>query len=62
MSKMRRKVAAITLAGALALSGITAGSAFGFGGPNEAGNSGQFHPNSNPCASDNDNPNCPGPH
>jgi hypothetical protein len=60
--RMRRKVAAVALARAFALSGITAGTAFGFGGPNPAGSSGHFHPNRNPCASDNDNPNCPGPH
>jgi hypothetical protein len=40
----------------------SAGTAFAVGGPNAAGSSGHFHPGSNPCASDNDQPNCPGPH
>ena len=62
MRTMRRKIAAITLASAFALSGLSAGAAFGLGGPNSAGNSGHFHPGSNPCASDNNQPNCPGPH
>ena len=30
--------------------------------PNKAGQSGHFHPNSNPCESSSDHPNCPGPH
>jgi hypothetical protein len=30
--------------------------------PNRAGNSGHFHPKSNPCASSNNHPHCPGPH
>jgi|GEM_PF-2603947 len=57
MSKMRRKVAAITLASAFALSGITAGAAFG-DNPH-AGNSGHFKGSANPCTSSDTNPNCP---
>jgi hypothetical protein len=57
---MRRK----TLAGVLAVMAlaIPVSSAAAFGGPNSAGNSGHFHPGSNPCQSSNDQPNCPGPH
>jgi hypothetical protein len=55
-----RKLAAAALS-VLALS-ITASPAFAFGGPNSAGNSGHFHPLSNPCQGPNDQPNCPGPH
>jgi hypothetical protein len=58
MTNRIRKLAA--LSGAIALMAV--GPAYGFGGPNEAGNSGHFHPNSNPCQSDNDHPHCPGPH
>lgn len=58
MGKRIRK----TLAGAAALALMVAGPAYAVGGPNEAGNSGKFHPNSHPCASVNDQPNCPGPH
>jgi len=58
MSMRIRKLAALTAAIALlAVSPVAA-----FGGPNSAGNSGHFHPGSNPCASENDQPNCPGPH
>jgi hypothetical protein len=53
-----RKVVALT--GAIVLLAVSPAAAFG--GPNSAGGSGHFHPNSNPCASDNDQPNCPGPH
>jgi hypothetical protein len=55
-----RKLAAGVLS-ILALS-ITASPAFAVGGPNEAGKSGHFHPNSGPCASNPDHPHCPGPH
>lgn len=55
-----RKVAAAALS-VLALS-ITASPAFAVGGPNEAGNSGKFHPQSGPCVSNPDHPHCPGPH
>ena len=55
MSKMRRKVAAVALAGAFALSGITAGAAFG-DNPH-AGNSGHFKGSSNPCPQN--QPQCP---
>jgi len=58
MSKRIRKVAA--LAATMGL--MVAGPAGAVGGPNEAGNSGHFHPNSNPCQSDNNHPHCPGPH
>jgi len=58
MRKRVSKVAALVAAMAL----MAAGPAYGVGGPNAAGNSGQFHPNSGPCSSDNDHPHCPGPH
>lgn len=48
------------LASLLAL--MVAGPAYAVGGPNEAGNSGKFKPNSNPCGGTSDQPNCPGPH
>ena len=51
---------ALAVAAALALT--AAGPAYAVGGPNEAGNSGKFHPKSSPCASANDHPHCPGPH
>jgi hypothetical protein len=57
MSKPIRKAAA--LAAALAL--LSAGPAYAVGGPNEAGNSGKFHPNSGPCDGANNHPNCSGP-
>lgn len=56
--KRIRKVAALTAAIAL----MAVGPAHAVGGPNEAGQSGQFHPNSGPCQSTNDHPHCPGPH
>lgn len=40
----------------------SAGAAFAVGGPNEAGNSGQFHPKNNPCKANADHPHCPGRH
>jgi hypothetical protein len=58
MSMRIRKLAALTAAIAL----MAVGPAAAFGGPNSAGGSGHFHPGSGPCASDNDHPNCPGPH
>jgi hypothetical protein len=58
---MRQKTILAGLLAAAALA-ISAPSAFAVGGPNEAGNSGHFHPNSGPCASDNNHPHCPGPH
>jgi len=58
MMKRVRKVAA--LAAAMVL--ISVGPAYAFGGPNSAGSSGHFQPNSNPCQGPNDQPNCPGPH
>jgi hypothetical protein len=51
-------VIAATLA--TALSGPAA--AFAVGGPNEAANSGHFHPNKDPCVNNPDHPNCPVPH
>jgi len=57
MHKMRRRVAAIALAGAFAFSGITAGAAFG-DNPH-AGNSGHFQGSATPCSSSDMNPNCP---
>ena len=53
-----RKVAALTASMAL----IVVGPAYAVGGPNEAGKSGKFHPNSPPCQSKNNHPHCPGPH
>lgn len=58
MGKRIRNV--LALAAVLALT--AAGPAYAVGGPNEAGKSGKFHPNSSPCASDNNHPHCPGPH
>ena len=58
--RSKKKLAALLASAALAVS--VPASAAAFGGPNEAGNSGHFHPNSHPCASDNDHPHCPGPH
>ena len=54
-----KKVLAVALAGATL--GV-AGAAFGFGGPNSAGQSGHFQPQSSPCQGSNDQPNCPGGH
>jgi len=51
---------AAAVVSALAL--MAAGPAYAVGGPNEAGNSGKFNPNSNPCSGGSDQPNCPGPH
>jgi hypothetical protein len=56
---MKRKTFAGILS-VLALA-ISAPTAIAVGGPNEAGNSGKFHPHSNPCQSDADQPHCPGP-
>ena len=56
----RKKLAAVLSVTALSLS--MAPAAFAVGGPNEAGKSGHFHPNSGPCASNPDHPHCPGPH
>jgi hypothetical protein len=58
MENRIRKLAALT--GAIALMAV--GPASAFGGPNGAGNSGHFHPNSHPCQSQKDHPHCPGPH
>lgn len=56
----KRIRSALALTAALAL--MASGPAYAVGGPNEAGNSGKFHPKSKPCASDNNHPHCPGPH
>lgn len=56
----RRIRRSIAIAAALAL--MASGPAYAVGGPNEAGNSGKFHPNSSPCDSANDHPHCAGPH
>jgi hypothetical protein len=58
MKRKRMAVIAATLA--MALSAPAA--AFAVGGPNEAGNSGHFHPNKNPCVNSPDHPHCPVPH
>ena len=58
---MKRRISRVAaLVAAVML--IAAGPAYAFGGPNSAGSSGHFHPNSNPCQGPNDQPNCPGPH
>jgi hypothetical protein len=58
---MKTRIRRVTaLAGAITL--LAVGPAYAFGGPNSAGNSGHFQPNSNPCQGPNDQPNCPGPH
>ena len=54
-----KKLTAIVAVMAL---GVAAPSASAVGGPNEAGNSGHFHPNSGPCDGKADHPHCPGPH
>lgn len=54
----RKKLAGILAVLALA---ISAPAAFAVGGPNEAGNSGKFHPHSGPCQPTADQPHCPGP-
>lgn len=56
----RKSVVALVTSLALAVSAPAA--AFAVGGPNEAGNSGKFHPHSGPCESNPDHPHCPGPH
>jgi hypothetical protein len=56
---MRKKIAAVTLAGAFALSVPAAAIAAQTGNPH-AGNSGHFKGGSNPCKKGSDNnPNCP---
>jgi hypothetical protein len=57
---MKRK-ALVGLVSAFAMA-VSAPAALAVGGPNEAGNSGHFHPNSGPCVSNPDHPHCPGPH
>jgi hypothetical protein len=57
---MKRKAMAGLIA-AFAV-GVSAPAALAVGGPNEAGNSGHFHPNKQPCESNPDHPHCPGPH
>jgi hypothetical protein len=52
------------LAGILSVLALTisAPTAFAVGGPNEAGNSGHFHPTHQPCSANPDHPHCPGKH
>lgn len=57
---MEHKKLAVVLA--TAALGVATPAAYAVGGPNEAGNSGHFHPNSGPCAGAPDHPHCPGPH
>lgn len=58
---MRKTKALAGVATAFALA-VAAPAAYAVGGPNEAGNSGKFHPKSGPCVSNPDHPHCPGPH
>ena len=57
MGKLKK---ALALGATMALT--ASGPAYAVGGPNEAGESGKFHPKSPPCKSQNDQPHCPGPH
>jgi len=59
---MSRRKALAGIVAALAVAISAPASAFAVGGPNEAGDSGHFHPQSNPCDGKNNHPNCPGPH
>jgi hypothetical protein len=59
---MSRRKAVASLIATLAVAVSAPASAFAVGGPNEAGNSGKFHPNSPPCQGQSDHPHCPGPH
>ena len=61
MTRWRRTFAAAVAAAGLAIA-TAGGAALAVGGPNEAGNSGKFHPKSQPCQGSNDHPNCPGRH
>ncbi len=54
---VRRKLAAVTIAGAFAFSGVSAGAAFG-DNPH-AGKSGHFKGSAKPCKNSSSNPNCP---
>jgi hypothetical protein len=60
---VRRRIGLLA-AGIAAMAAMAVGApgALAVGGPNEAGNSGHFHPNKQPCASNPDHPHCPGPH
>ena len=58
---MRKRIM-VLVATALTATMMAAGPVLAVGGPNEAGNSGHFHPKSNPCKSNPDHPRCPGPH
>jgi hypothetical protein len=59
---MSRRKAVAGLVAAFAVAVSVPASAVAVGGPNEAGKSGKFHPNSGPCQGKNDHPHCPGPH
>jgi hypothetical protein len=54
---VRRKLAAVTIASAFAISGVGAGAAFG-ANPH-AGDSGHFKGSAKPCKNSSSNPNCP---
>ena len=60
MKRIGMLVAVVIVIAAMVVA--TSGVALAVGGPNAAGNSGHFKPNSNPCQGPNDQPNCPGPH
>lgn len=60
MRRFMTLVAVAVIVAAMMIAG--SGLAFAVGGPNEAGNSGKFHPKSGPCKSNPDHPRCPGPH
>jgi hypothetical protein len=60
---VRRRIGLLAAsAAAVAAMAVGAPAAFAVGGPNEAGNSGHFHPNKQPCESNPNHPHCPGPH
>ena len=59
MKRMLTVLAAMLIVAAMMVAG--AGAALAVGGPNEAGNSGKFHPQSNPCQGPSNHPHCPGP-
>ncbi len=61
---MRRKRFGKVSLALLASMGLAVASpgALAVGGPNEAGKSGHFHPQKNPCAAGPNQPHCPGPH
>ena len=58
---MRRRIM-LFVGTALTATMLVAGPVLAVGGPNEAGKSGHFHPKSNPCKANPNQPHCPGPH